>query len=114
MSSFSVSLTFGLNRCMRPSDIPLSVTPRKKKMISTMYGNVAVTYTTCKRGKIIKLTPILVRLYIRCLYSVSKFEDHVTAEQTTENVARPRAFDCSLVACNVCVRLTLLKLRRNI
>lgn len=90
--------------------MPFSVTPRKKKMISTMYGKVAVTYTTCKRGKLIKLPPILVCLYICCPCSVVKFEDRVTAEQTGENFASL----VRLIVRNVCVRFTLSKLRRNI
>lgn len=45
----STNHTFGVKRWRRPSDIPVKVTPRKKKMIKTIYGNVAVTYTTYKR-----------------------------------------------------------------
>jgi hypothetical protein len=44
--------TLGVNKWVRPSDIPCSVIPRTKKMISTMYGNVAVMYTTCQRREI--------------------------------------------------------------
>lgn len=38
--------TSGIKKCFSPSSKPSRVTPRKKKMTRTKYGNVAVTYTT--------------------------------------------------------------------
>lgn len=35
-----------MNKCLKPSAMPLRVTPRKKKITRTRYGKVAVTYTT--------------------------------------------------------------------
>lgn len=43
---FATSLTFGVYIWSRPSTAPLSVIPRTKNINSTMYGNVAVKYTT--------------------------------------------------------------------
>ena len=38
--------TFGVNMWDSPAVAPFKVIPRKKKMVRTMYGNMAVKYTT--------------------------------------------------------------------
>ena len=47
--SIQALVTSGMKSNARPSWYPWRWTPRKKKMISKIRGNVAVTYTICKK-----------------------------------------------------------------
>lgn len=60
------TLTFGVNRCNRPSVAPLRVIPRPKNIMSTTYGNVAVTYTTYNKINIINNTKSSILASLSC------------------------------------------------